>query len=251
VLWTSDSSAPDWSQLTYDVAPWRGRPVQVYFNAINDGAGGTTAMYLDDVRLVVCSAGVSTAATDLPAADEDTQGSTGPVLDMTPSAPPDDSADAPETVLETPAMIFFTPEADAPVSQEEGQALATDAGVTGSENPSPEAGTAPLMFFTPTADQMAMQGSPFESGTASPPPADVVGAQAPQFTRVALPVTPPVTIMLRPLPDTVTPPAASGTPAPPSPSEAPLARWPRGWYFGVGLVIAIILLATLIAWRRG
>jgi hypothetical protein len=251
VLWTSGSSSPDWSQLTYDVTPWRGRPVQVYFNVINDGAGGTAAMYLDDVSLAVCSASVSAVAMNTPAAEEDTQGSTGPVLDSTPSALPDDLAEVSATALETPAMIFFTPEVDSSVSQEEAPAPATGPGTEEALSSSPDAGTPALIFFTPTADQMASQGSQLDSGTPGIPQVGGAGTQAPQLTRVALPMTPAETIMLRSTPGTGAPRAASGTPAPPTSGDAPIVRWPKGWWFGVGVVIVIILFAVLFAWRRG
>jgi hypothetical protein len=251
VLWTSSSSNPDWSQLTYDVTPWRGRPLQVYFDVINDGAGGTAAMYLDDVSLAVCSAGVSAAAINTPAAEEATQDSTGPVSNSTPSALPDEATEVSGTVLETPAMIFFTPEADAPVSQGEAPAVATGPGTEEALSLSSDAGTPALIFFTPTADQMAAQGSQLDSGTPGIQPEGGAGTQVQQLTRVALPMTPPGTIMLRSTPGTGAPRAASGTPAPPTAGDAPVARWPKGWWFGVGVVIVFILLAALFAWRRG
>jgi hypothetical protein len=86
ILWTSGSGSPDWSQLTYDVTPWRGRPVQVYFNVINDGAGGTAAMVLDDVALAVCSSGACDCTGDNLAAEGDSRDSTGTALDGTPTA---------------------------------------------------------------------------------------------------------------------------------------------------------------------
>jgi hypothetical protein len=251
VLWTSSNSSPDWSQLAYDVTPWRGRPVQVYFNVINDGSGGTAAMYLDDVSLAVCSSGACACATDNPAAEGDSQDSTGTGLDGTPSAPPDDSAEVSGTVLATPAMIFFTPEAGSSVSQEEAPALATGPGTEEAVSSSTDPGTPALIFFTPTAEQMASQDAQLDAGAPEAASAGGAGMQAQQLTRVALPMTPPGTVTIGSILGTVTPRAASGTPAPPTSGEAPITRWPQGWWFGVGVVVVIILIATLFAWRRG
>jgi hypothetical protein len=183
VLWTSSRSSPNWSQVTYDLTPWRGRTVEVYFNVLNDGTGGTTTMVLDDVSLAVCPDGALAAL-------------------------PDDLTATSGTVLETPVMIFFTP----------------------------------------TLDGTASQDSQPDSATPDIPPASEAGMPAPQVTRVSLPVTPAATSMPRPTRVTVAPSVAPGTPAP---GEGRFAQWPEGWFFGVGMVFAIILLVLLFAWRRG
>jgi hypothetical protein len=41
--------------VQFDLTPYRGRPVTVYFNAQNNGDGNLTAMFLDDVKLEACS----------------------------------------------------------------------------------------------------------------------------------------------------------------------------------------------------
>jgi hypothetical protein len=43
-----------WVQVTLDLTFWRGRRLAIYFNANNDGLGGRTWMYLDDVTIQVC-----------------------------------------------------------------------------------------------------------------------------------------------------------------------------------------------------
>ena len=43
-----------WVQETYDLSPWRGWTLALYFNAYNDGVGGRTWMYVDDVSLQIC-----------------------------------------------------------------------------------------------------------------------------------------------------------------------------------------------------
>lgn len=48
----SDDGA--WSHATFDLTPYLGRTIAVYFNVVNDGDGNRTCMYLDDVTLEVC-----------------------------------------------------------------------------------------------------------------------------------------------------------------------------------------------------
>jgi hypothetical protein len=43
-----------WRQVTYDLSPYRGMNIVLYFNAINDGNGRRTWMYVDDVSVNVC-----------------------------------------------------------------------------------------------------------------------------------------------------------------------------------------------------
>lgn len=54
VLWRVTENTQAWKSLQFDLTPFRGRTVAVYFNARNDGDNLRTAMYLDDVRLVAC-----------------------------------------------------------------------------------------------------------------------------------------------------------------------------------------------------
>ncbi|MBN2391375.1 MAG: hypothetical protein JXR84_11655 [Anaerolineae bacterium] len=61
LLWTLDNSQT-WKPYTFDMSAYIGQSVWVHFGVYNDGAGGTTAMYVDDVSL--------TAAAPLPATGE-------------------------------------------------------------------------------------------------------------------------------------------------------------------------------------
>jgi hypothetical protein len=255
VLWTSSSNNPAWSQLTYDVTPWRGRTVQVYFNVINDGAGGTTGMFLDDVSLAVCPGSVPATATVLPAVSDAPWDSTDPAPTTTPSAPEDDPAKTPAAAGETPAMILFTPESDPAFSQEDPQALETDPGAATTLDPTPDSGTSALIFFTPTADPAlpgtAPSASQLDPGTPGIPVGGGDATPASQLTRVSIPVTPPWTMMPKSTRVTVAPRSLSGTPVPRAPGEAPFAKWPKGWWFAVGAVFAMILAAGLFARRPG
>jgi len=255
VLWTSSSNNPAWSQLTHDVAPWRGRTVQVYFNVINDGAGGTTGMFLDDVSLAVCPDTASAAATALPTTADALQGSTDPSPSATPSVPADYLAETPAAPGETPSLIFFTPESDPAFAQEDPQALAPASETGSTVDPTPDSGTPALIFFTPTADpalpRTAPDASRLDSGTPGIPGGSGAATPASQLTRVSLPVTPPWTTMPRPTRVTVAPRAISGATVPQVPAEAPFTKWPKGWWFAVGAVFAIILAAGLFARRSG
>jgi len=61
--WYSHNDSRLWNQMGFDLTPWRGQTVQLYFNVYNDGAGGTAAMFLDDVSLTACSGGVTIVPT--------------------------------------------------------------------------------------------------------------------------------------------------------------------------------------------
>lgn len=43
-----------WRQMTYDLSPYKGMTVVLYFNVINDGNGRRTWMYVDDVSVNLC-----------------------------------------------------------------------------------------------------------------------------------------------------------------------------------------------------
>jgi hypothetical protein len=61
--WVSHNNSQLWNQMSFDLTPWRGQTVQVYFNVYNDGLGGTAAMFLDDVALTTCAGGVTIVPT--------------------------------------------------------------------------------------------------------------------------------------------------------------------------------------------
>jgi len=54
VLWRVLANEQSWRQVTVDLTPYSGRPVAIYFNVANDGAGGRTAMFLDNVQVLAC-----------------------------------------------------------------------------------------------------------------------------------------------------------------------------------------------------
>jgi len=42
-----------WTQVTYDLTPYKGQTIRIYFNAHGDGFGDLTSMYVDDVSLTI------------------------------------------------------------------------------------------------------------------------------------------------------------------------------------------------------
>ncbi|HWQ46253.1 MAG TPA: carboxypeptidase regulatory-like domain-containing protein [Longilinea sp.] len=56
-LWSSKTNNPTWVQHTFDLSDYislssiKGKTIYVYFGAYNDGYGGVTGMYVDDVTL--------------------------------------------------------------------------------------------------------------------------------------------------------------------------------------------------------
>ena len=65
------SNTQTWTQVTYDLTPYTGRTIQVYFNSHEDGYSGLTYMYLDDVLITTGDGGG-------PQADREEQGAQDP-----------------------------------------------------------------------------------------------------------------------------------------------------------------------------
>jgi hypothetical protein len=54
VLWRVLANEQGWRQVAVDLTPYSGRPIAIYFNVANDGVGGRTAMFLDNVQVLAC-----------------------------------------------------------------------------------------------------------------------------------------------------------------------------------------------------
>lgn len=52
-LWWTRSNARAWQQQAFDLTAYAGRTVRVHVGVYNDGAGGATGLYVDDVTLTV------------------------------------------------------------------------------------------------------------------------------------------------------------------------------------------------------
>jgi len=49
------SNSQTWTPYTFDLTPYKGQTLILYFNVYNDGVGNLkTAMYLDDVSVQIC-----------------------------------------------------------------------------------------------------------------------------------------------------------------------------------------------------
>lgn len=81
VLWRVTENANQWLPMRKDLTRHIGRTVTVYFNARNAGDGNRTAMYLDQVQLVVCDAWEA-----MPWPDQPDWGQPGPLLTPSPTA---------------------------------------------------------------------------------------------------------------------------------------------------------------------
>lgn len=55
--WRNEGANGLWQEDVVDITTYQGQSFYVYFNAFNDGAGGRTWMFLDDVQLNVCGGG--------------------------------------------------------------------------------------------------------------------------------------------------------------------------------------------------
>ncbi len=53
LLWER-SNSQSWNSGQYDLTAYKGQTVKLYFGTYNDGVGGVSAMYVDDVSLNVC-----------------------------------------------------------------------------------------------------------------------------------------------------------------------------------------------------
>ncbi len=94
-------TAGEWKEVVIDLTDLtRGKTLRFYFGVVNDGNGNPTAMYIDDVRLTVCS--VSYTPTETPTPSE-----------MIPT----DVTPQPEATT-TPLGIKVTPESVAPSPEE-------------------------------------------------------------------------------------------------------------------------------------
>ena len=54
--WEGRSNAQGWLPVTFDLTPYAGQTVQLYFSVYNDGRNGSARVYLDNVQVEVCGA---------------------------------------------------------------------------------------------------------------------------------------------------------------------------------------------------
>ena len=200
-VWTALSNDAVWRGLQFDLSEFLGRTIVVYVNVRNDGAGGKTAMYVDDVVLDFCTNGGPTA-TWTPTSGFITATPTPFVVTNTPTQPPF------VTATPTPLVVTNTPTQPAFIT-------ATPTPVIVTNTPTPSG----FITATPTAIVV----------TNTPTPTTLVVTNTP--TQVVVTNTPTPT---RP-PSTITPTYTPVTPGPGGDckkclSNTSFENW-GGWYF--------------------
>jgi len=129
VPWRTLSNGRAWSAVVIDLTPYRGRTLLLYFNVYNDGTGGRTAMFLDDVSLQACPAATPTPT---PRPTETPTGTPLPSETPTPTALPSETPTPTSLPTHTP-----TPTATAPVPTITPTPTATPPGPTVIPTPPP------------------------------------------------------------------------------------------------------------------
>lgn len=112
--------SPRWQRIRRDLTPFRGERLILYLNVFNDGDGHPSAMFVDDVQLLVCA-----SAVDIPPSPV----AETPTVTATPTATPTAMAPSPSP---TPP-----PTADTPTPQ---TTATPPAGKTTAEPPQAEPG---------------------------------------------------------------------------------------------------------------
>ena len=204
-VWDVASNTGSWGQLQFDVSEFLGQTITLYINAINDGAGGVTGMYVDDVELEVCGAAITPTAT------------------TTASATP-----TPNFITATPTPIVVTNTPTPTPTLNVVTATSTPIVVTNTPTPTPT-----LNVITATATPIVVTNTPTPTPivvTNTPTPTlNVITATPTPFVVTATPTAIPSTA-------TVTP---TYTPVTPSPDGRcvefltnPGFEWGHDWYFG-------------------
>ena len=170
-VWTSISNANAWQTLTYDLSRFMGMPISIYFNVFNDGAGGVSAMYIDDVSLEICYGGSATpvattpppTATPTPTSVFVTATPTPIVVTNTPTPTP-----TPSFVTATPTPIVVT---NTPTSPPFVTATPTPIVVT--NTPTPPG------FITATPTPIVVTNTPTPPGFVTATPTPIVVTNTP------------------------------------------------------------------------
>ena len=160
------SDAQSWIYKEHSLGAYVGRDIRVYFGVYNDGDGGVTAMYVDDVSALVC--GLGPTPTVAPTATQTPESTPTPSPTVPVTATPSPSPTGTYTVTPTPTATQPATSTPTPTATQTGTALPT---------------------FTPTATPTL---TPTPSATA-PPPTETPSPTA-TWTETSLPtLTPTVT----------------------------------------------------------
>ncbi len=155
--WTSISNANAWQTLEFDLSQYMGMTIGIYFNVFNDGAGGVSAMYIDDVTLELCPGGPSPTVSPTPTSGfptaTPTPTSTPAFVTATPT-----SAVVTNTPTPTPTPNFVT---------------ATPTQIVVTNTPTPPA------FVTATPTQIVVTNTPTPPAFVTATPTQIVVTNTP------------------------------------------------------------------------
>lgn len=244
-VWSAVSDSAAWQELNFDLSEFLEQDIQIYISARNDGAGGRTAMYVDDVQLEVCTAG------DTPTPSPSATVTPTPTAGDTPTPTP--TSVSTDTPTPTPLVVTATPTPTAVVVT--ATSTATPNVVTATPTPTPIIVTA---TFSPTPMVVTATPTPIiVTATFTPTPLVVTATFTPTpavvtatFTPVVVTNTPILTPSATPtlIVVTNTPTPTPGPPPTATPTYTPLPPGPnenckeclvnvgfegrKGWIFG-------------------
>ncbi len=167
-VWTAVSDARAWQTLEFDISEFIGMQIGIYFNVYNDGKGGVTAMYIDDVTLELCTGGTAAPPTATPTPPPPTATPTPVVVTATPTPTP-----VVVTATPTPIVVTNTP-TPTPTSSFI-TATPTPVVVTNTPTPTP---TSAFITATPTPVIVTATPTLASVATFTPPPAPAPVATA-------------------------------------------------------------------------
>ncbi len=193
-VWSYIGNNATWLPLQFDVSEFMGRTVDVYINVYNNGTGGLTAMFVDNVTLEICNNG---GPTPTPTPIVVTATPTPIVVTATPT---------PIVVTATPTWIVVTATPTGPVVV---TATPTWIVVTATPTPGPIVVTA-----TPTSGPIVVTNTPTPIVvTATPTSGPIVVTATPTSGPIVVTATPtsgPIVVTATPTPGspiTVVPPS--------------------------------------------
>ncbi len=120
-LYAGLNNNPNWVFLQWDLTPLKGKTIRIDIGVRNDGGGGRTAMFIDDLSLFSCDSGsvptVTPTGLSMLATPTPTATPTSPLATLTPSVSPSVSPTPSVSVTATasPTPVVVTPATPTPV----------------------------------------------------------------------------------------------------------------------------------------
>ncbi|HIC87900.1 MAG TPA: hypothetical protein EYP04_00635, partial [Anaerolineae bacterium] len=205
--WQGQMNNREWRREVVDLSAYRGAPLVIYFNVYNDGVGGRSAMYLDDVSLLACRRAASPVptATWTPSPVPLPTATSTPIPPLTPTRRPTPTTAI--TPTPTPMLSTATPTASATPTPKQAALTATPTTAVTS-TPTPVLPTAtPAATVTPTPTSVAPTATPTSVIILTPmlvsPTATPTAVVTPTPTPVVPTATPTTAVMPTPTPTPV------------------------------------------------